>query len=98
MERLKRILEEDEPILPNYDEGQLAIDRGYAHRNFAEQIRLYRAGRAKIMEFVRVLPDDAWQRTGNRPEIGQITIEALATLITLHDNYHVRQMLEWLNL
>src|ERR1700722_19431929 len=33
LERFTRTLKEDHPLLPNCDEGQIAIDRDYAHSN-----------------------------------------------------------------
>ncbi|HEX5322984.1 MAG TPA: DinB family protein [Capsulimonadaceae bacterium] len=94
-ERLRRVRDENQPLLPNYDEGQLAIEHDYAHKDLAEQIHLYRAGRSQITGFLKDLKPSDWQRTGNRPEIGMVTLEALAILIPLHDSYHLRQIAEW---
>lgn len=94
-ERMRRIRDEDEPVLPNYDEGQLAIDHDYAHKDLAEQIRLFRSGRTENMAFLKSLQPAEWHRVGNRPEIGNVTIEAIAILMPLHDAYHIRQIGEW---
>ena len=95
LERMRRIRNENEPVLPNIDEGQLAIDHDYAHKDLAEQIRLFRAGRAQNVAFLNSLQPSDWQRTGKRPEIGVVTIEAIATLMPLHDAYHIRQICQW---
>jgi hypothetical protein len=95
LERMRRIRDENHPVLPDYDEGQIAIDHDYAHKDLAEQLRLYRSGRTEIMAFLKSLSSSDWHRVGNRPEIGDITIEAIAILMPLHDAYHIRQIGDW---
>jgi uncharacterized damage-inducible protein DinB len=93
--RMTRMRDEDQPVLENYDEGQIAIDHHYERTDPVEQAALLRERRARTVEFLRSLTLEQWQRTGDRPEIGIITIEAIATLMTLHDTYHLRQVAEW---
>ena len=90
--RMRRICDEDWPVLEGYDEGQRAVDHGYASANPFEQIRLFAERRAKMVAFLRERAPDDWQRVGDRPEIGRITLEALALLVPLHDTYHLRQV------
>lgn len=91
-ERMRRICEEDCPLLEGYDEGLLATEHNYASTEPLEQARLFRERRRKMVEYLRARPAADWQRTGNRPEIGLITLEALALLVPLHDLYHLRQI------
>jgi uncharacterized damage-inducible protein DinB len=95
LERMRRICEEDHPTLPGYDEGVLAVERDYASRDPVEQLARYREGRKKMVSFLRDRPASEWQRTADRPEIGTVTLEALAIIVTLHDTYHLEQVSEW---
>src|SRR5258708_3599403 len=70
MERASRILNEDHPSLPGYDEGQWAIDHDYAHMNVAEQQTRFRVGRARFADLFRGLSPDQWERTANHGEWG----------------------------
>lgn len=93
--RMRRICEEDSPVLEGYDEGQLAIDNEYHRTDPQEQARLFRERRARMAAYLRERGDAEWQRQGDRPEIGRVTLEALALLVPLHDTYHLHQIQEW---
>ena len=41
IERINRILAEEEPLLPDMDEGQIAIENDYAHQDPIENLRLF---------------------------------------------------------
>ena len=95
LERLTRMRGEDHPTLPGYDEGQWAIDHGYAQTDWGAQARLFADRRRALVAFLRDCAPADWSRTADRPEIGTLTIESQALLIPLHDTYHLRQIAEW---
>ena len=95
LERLTRMRAEDHPTLPGYDEGQWAIDHGYAQTDWRAQCRLFADRRRETVAFLRASAPQDWARTADRPEIGTLTIEAQALLIPLHDTYHLRQIAQW---
>ncbi len=92
--RMKRICEEDAPVIAGIDEGQLAIDNEYDKTDPTERIGLFRKRRAELIAFLQERKPNEWNRTGNRPEIGIITLEALAVLPIIHDTYHLKQILD----
>lgn len=97
VERINRILNEEEPVLPDLDEGQFAIDNDYAHQDPIENLRLFAERRAKLVALLKGLPEEALDRAGIRPPaIGRITIDEMATLVLAHDVYHIAQVVEWL--
>jgi hypothetical protein len=93
--RMQRICAEDSPVLEDMDEGVLAIEHNYAALDPFEQLARFRDGRAKLIAFLEERADSDWARVGNRPEIGDITLETIATLVPLHDNYHTAQIVQW---
>jgi uncharacterized damage-inducible protein DinB len=95
LQRMKRTRDENHPTLVQYDEGQLALDHDYAHTSVSEQMRLHGQRRSLLTEFLRSLSAEEWQRSCLHPRAGRLTLEALATLVALHDAYHVRQITEW---
>jgi uncharacterized damage-inducible protein DinB len=96
LERAQRIVAEDDPSLPGYDEGQFAIDNDYAHSDAHEQMRRFISGREAFLHFLKSLQPDAWERTGRRDDgIGTLTLFQLAAQVLGHDGYHVRQVVEF---
>ena len=93
--RMKRTRDEHEPFLPDIDEGQIALDHNYARSNVHEQLQVLAARRAQLAEFARGISPEQWQRVGVHERAGRLTLEGLATLIALHDTYHVRQVTQW---
>ncbi len=93
--RLERMRDEADPSLPDMDEGQIAIERDYAHSNPLDSLARFRRERALTVERLRGLPTDAWERPGRRENLGSMTIESLAVMILGHDGYHTRQVAQW---
>lgn len=96
LERILRILKEDEPSLPGYDEGQYAIDRDYAHSDPQENLRRFRNGRQELIAILSNVKEDEWDRVGLHAEIGKTSAFGFAVLIAGHDGYHTRQVAQWL--
>jgi hypothetical protein len=93
--RMQRIANEDNPTLEGYDEWAWVTEHNYAATDPQEQAALFRERRARIVAFLHGRTPEAWEKSGLRPEIGVITLEALALLIPLHDLYHLKQIYEW---
>lgn len=93
--RIERICAEDNPELANIDEGQLALDRNYAQIPVADSLAKFRNRREALVARLSEVTPEQWSRSALRPEIGVLTLENLALLIPLHDNYHLTQFAEW---
>ncbi|HVL39670.1 MAG TPA: DinB family protein [Fimbriimonadaceae bacterium] len=91
-ERIEKMLAEDRPVLPNYDEGAWAVERSYGSRDPGRSLAEFQSKRLALVQRLDQLDDEAWQRRGVRPEIGELTVEALVFLIVTHDAYHQRQL------
>jgi len=91
LERARRIAHEDHPRLSSYDDTLWSIERDYRgqdpHHVFAELRRL----RAELVEFLSVLPPEAWTRTGQHSYYGDITLAWLCDHICEHDHEHLEQ-------
>lgn len=97
LDRMQRMASEDKPTLPGYDEGQWAIDHKYSEANAQEQITKFIEGRKALVEFLKGLAPEQWERTGIHSQWGMISIQSLATLVIGHDGYHTKQIVEWIN-
>lgn len=93
--RLQRTRDEHEPFLPDLDEGRLVLDHNYSTSDVKEQLRLFGERRRQIVDFARQLSPQGWQRFCQHERAGRLSLEALVTLIPLHDAYHLRQVVQW---
>ncbi|BDI32959.1 hypothetical protein CCAX7_50100 [Capsulimonas corticalis] len=93
--RLNQTVSEDYPTLVGLDEGQVAIDRDYAHADWRQQLVYLRERRPKITALLRDLSAEQWERAGNHTENGRMTIADQAVMIAAHDNYHIRQIADF---
>jgi len=92
LERIQRIVQEESPVLPNIDEGEMAELNSYATTSVQTSLANFTRGRAVLVEYLQSLPEDAFARSGVRPEIGIITVKDIATIILAHDTYHIAQL------
>jgi hypothetical protein len=97
-DRVRRILELEDPIFPDIDEGQIAIDRHYESSDPQESLRRFQADRANLVALLRAQPEEAWARMGTRGGFTPMTLEEFLGLILGHDSYHLRQVAETVNL
>lgn len=94
--RMHRTHTENEPMLPDMDEGRLAIENDYSRSEPLHSQGRFKAMRAELVSFLRSLKPDDWQRIGNRELLGRMTLEEQAVLINLHDGNHLLQIVQWL--
>jgi hypothetical protein len=85
--RLNLMLTEDDPSFPNWDQDETAIADAYGEQVPGTVIaELVEAGE-KLADAFDAVPDDAWQRTGNRSDGAHFTIETFARYF-VHDPIH----------
>ena len=91
--RYRRILAEDNPILPNVDQDQLAIDRDYRNQDAMAALAEFKRLRASTIEILEATPTDSWSRSGVHETDGPLTIEQLLIRqIKGNDLNHLAQM------
>lgn len=93
---MTRIINDDVPILPSIDEGDLAILNDYAHQSPTESLKKYVDAREKNVAFLRERKDTDWARQGNREGAGLMSLFEIAAMILGHDGYHATHALECL--
>jgi uncharacterized damage-inducible protein DinB len=95
LERMQRIVRENQPPLASYDEGQMAIENDYARQDFDAAFTRFVARRDALLAFLAERTEEDWNRLGIHSAIGSLTLGDLATLVLAHDGYHVRQIVEF---
>jgi hypothetical protein len=95
--RFRRTLAEDEPLLPNCDESQFAIDNDYAHSNPQESLARFAKTREDVNQFIKDLKPEDWDRVAERGGVGKLTLSQHIALMAGHDAYHLRQAMDYIN-
>lgn len=90
-ERVRSILIEDHPVLEDYDDTLWAIEHDYGsqegHKVFHDIAEL----RQDLVERLRELDQDAWQRGAVLSGHGEITLTWLMENLVRHDAKHLNQ-------
>lgn len=85
--RLGLMLDEDDPLFPNWDQDETAVAEKYNEQDPAVVTReLLDAAEAIAVGFESV-PPDSWQRTGRRSDDTSFTVESIA-MYFIHDPIH----------
>ena len=90
--RLRRILSEDKPLLPDVDGVRLAIERDYNGQNLASALQAFSQARASYVEVLRSVSENQLTREGDLEGVGTITLWQLLELQREHDDEHLRQL------
>jgi hypothetical protein len=91
LERARRIVDEERPYLPGYDDTLWAIERDYRGQDPRESFARFKQARERTVEFLRELPTDAWQRAGEHGYHGEITLQWMGDHLCEHDQEHLQQ-------
>jgi hypothetical protein len=91
--RYRRILTEEDPLMPNVDQDRLAAERDYINQNTAEALADFRKLRSETIRTLEAAPLESWSRSGVHETDGPMTIEQLIVRqIKGNDLNHLVQM------
>jgi hypothetical protein len=90
--RVKRIVNEDRPVLSGYDPATVAIESDYQSQSLDDALNAFERTRREQIEYLRGLTGEQWQRTAEHEEVGEITVQSLTTHMALHDSVHLAQI------
>jgi hypothetical protein len=91
-QRIRRLVEEDGPVLEPYDQEEMARERNYQGddpRRVDIALRAFWGGLAYQLEG---LSDEEWERGGAHPERGPVTVRSRAEAEVEHAQAHLEQL------
>lgn len=88
-DRIKRVIAEDRPTLPDGDENLFAARLGYERREIEEELRVIESIRAQVTRILRGLKDEDFGRPGNHTAAGPLTLKQLVERKVNHIPHHV---------
>jgi hypothetical protein len=89
--RLRRLLAEDSPTLPNYDERQWAAALRY-DRPIEHSLAFTKSARDASFGLLQVLSEHDWQRSGTHTERGTYTMSDWLVDYAEHPHIHADQI------
>jgi len=75
--------------LDAWNAGRVAKRAG---QTLADLLAAYDQERAATIAVLQALPDDAWEKAGDHPALGHVTVEYVARVIGLHERAHLQEM------
>jgi DinB family protein len=91
--RVAAILAMDEPALPEVGPGdRWARERQYLRHDAALALVHFRRRRGESLETLIALSPSDWQRGGEHPARGRLSIDMLVALMAWHDDNHLEQL------
>jgi DinB family protein len=94
-ERIRRLLAEVEPQLPDFEGDRIARERNYRALSFAEGLRSFAAARAANLAAFRSLAPAAWNRGGTQDGVGRVALCDMPELMRRHDESHRAEIEAW---
>jgi hypothetical protein len=92
-ERVATILANEEPALPEAGPAERwARERQYARHDPTLALAHFRRRRGESLEMLVALPPADWQRGGEHPARGRLSIDMLVAHLAWHDDNHLEQL------
>ncbi len=93
--RIRRLLTEADPYLPDFDGARVARERDYRRRSLAEGVASFRQERAANLARLRSLGAAQWSRAGTQEGVGRVALCDMPTMMAEHDESHRAEIEEW---
>lgn len=98
LNQIQLFLEKDEPFIPRPDTSVWASQRDYAHEDGKSALREYNQARGEVLELLRTVPADAWERKARHAIFGPTTFREVLGFMAEHDRLHIHQAWQLLKL
>jgi phage baseplate assembly protein W len=85
--RLEMMLEEDDPLYPNWDQNVAAVQQGYEEQEPRVVLAELRAAAAALSQRFDALVGKEWERRGTRSDGARFTVESFGRYL-IHDPVH----------
>lgn len=96
IERITRMLNEDDPFLQVVDETLWPIERDYASQDPRAALEEFAANRDELVGILAALTPREWERRGYHEESGEQTVRWYAAHAAEHDAMHEQQLCQLL--
>jgi DinB family protein len=95
-ERIRRLLAETDPVLPDFDGARVARERNYRTLALADGLRAFRVARAANLNALRSVAGSDWMRSGAQDGVGVVALCDVPLMMAEHDAGHRHEIQAWL--
>jgi hypothetical protein len=92
VERVQRMIAEDDPTFESVDDSLWPIDRDYHAQDPRDVLEDFAEHRSKLVDLLEELSVSEWMREGHVPRQGRVTIGWYAEHVAGHDSEHLQQI------
>jgi hypothetical protein len=96
VDRVRLIVENDDPFVPNVDEDAALASSGLRDRTIADLLDRFERERAAAVAWLQTLPQGSLERQGRHEIAGRITAADAVNHDAYHDLLHIRQVISLL--
>jgi len=93
-ERIRRLLAEDRPELPDFDGARIAAERDYRSRRVSEGLAAFSDARRRNLAILRELTAAQRARAGTQDGVGPLALGDMPGKMMEHDRSHRRELEE----
>lgn len=90
--RLRRLLEEVEPFLADFDGDRAAREREYTALPLDAGIAAFATARAANLTLLRAVAPGEWTRAGAQEGVGRLTLRDVPAIMLRHDRQHAAEI------
>ena len=90
IDRLKRMIAEDNPTLIGYDENKFVANLFYDEQPAEDAVAMIGLARRTFARVLRKLPPAAFDRAGTHNERGRVTVGGYLKAVVEHLDHHVK--------
>jgi DinB superfamily len=94
--RIRRLLDESEPVMPDFDGARIADERNYLMRPLGEALEAFREARAENLAALRQAQAGDWLRAGVQEGVGPVALCDIPSMMAEHDEVHRAEIANWL--
>ena len=91
-ERIRQMVERDNPQLPWIDNQGITHTNDYAHQDLRQMLDEYLKGRRDFVQMLEGLSEEQWTRRGSHPTYGEGTMYEMVLNCVVHDINHIEQV------
>jgi len=94
--RIRRLLDETNPALPDFDGTQVAHERNYRAKPLSAALHAFREARAANLAALRQAEAGDWLRAGVQEGVGPVALCDIPAMMDEHDEAHRTEIEAWL--
>jgi len=93
--RIRRLLAETAPELPDFDGAKVAADRQYRSLSIDDGLRAFADARRHNVAILREVGPESWTRSGTQAGVGKVSLCDMPAFMSQHDSAHRREIEDW---